>query len=107
MTTTTFNKDRRSVETIIDAGDGIQVSITTSHSKERKTYHTSIYRQRVQDGFVRFAVYEDSLGAVQLPVARYGAKSIRERHAEMLAEHVFGQEADLKAWAREIKTAAV
>ena len=101
---TYFDKDRRSVETIIEAGDGIQVSISTSHSKERKAYHTSIYRQRVQDGFVRFAVYEDSLGAEQLPVARYGAKTIQERHDAMLAEHVTGNEDGLKAWAREIKT---
>lgn len=39
---TYFDKDRRSVETIIEAGDGIQVSISTSHSKERKAYHTSL-----------------------------------------------------------------
>lgn len=101
---TIFKQDNRTVETILDAGDGIEVSISTSHSKERKAYHTSIYRQRVRDGFVRFAIHEDSLGAVQLPVARYGAKTIQERHEAMLAEYVTGQEDDLKNWARQITT---
>lgn len=104
MTSTTFDKDNRSVETILDAGDGIQVSITTSHSKERKAYHTSIYRQRLQDGFVRFAIPGDGLGGESVPVARYGAKTIQERHEAMLAEHVTGNEDGLKAWAREITT---
>ena len=101
---TYFNKDSRSIESLIEVGDGIQVSITTSHSKERKAYHTSIYRQRVRDGFVRFAIYEDSLGGESVPVARYSAKTIQERHDAMLAEHVTGNEDGLKAWAREITT---
>ena len=104
MTTTTFDKDSRRVETIIEAGDGIRVSISTSHSNERKVYRTSIYRQRAQGGFVRFSVYEDRLRAEQLPAGRYSAKTIQERHDAMLAEYVTGNEDGLKAWARDIKT---
>lgn len=103
---TTFKQDQRLIETVIEAGDGIQVSVTTSHAKSRKSYRTSIYRQRVQDGFVRFAIFKDNLGVIGTDAPRYSAKKMQELHEAMLTEYVTGQEDSLKAWARDIKTSA-
>lgn len=99
---TTFNKERRTVETILGAGNGVRVSITTTHNKERRAYYTSIYRERVVDGFVRFAVVEDCYGRAFEPVGRYSAKGVQAEHEAVIERFVTGDETALIAWAQDV-----
>lgn len=98
--TTTFNKERRVIETVWENEDGTQISITTQHSKERKALITSVYRQRRDGAFVRFAIYEDRFEGYNVPVTRYGAKAIEAEHSKRveLLEEI---KADLLAWGKE------
>ena len=98
--TTTFNKEQRGIETVWENEDGTLISVTTSHSKKRKALITSVYRQRRDGAFVRFAIYEDRFDGYNVPATCYGAKAIEAEHSKRV-ETLEETKADLLAWAKE------
>jgi hypothetical protein len=90
---TTFVTTERVAEGTYDAGT-VQVTLTTSHDKDRKRLRSVLNREvRTDSGFItrRFTIFgpgsmDAGLTLATQPIARFNAKKARDLHADILRD---------------------